>query len=98
MAGSVPIPKPSEIAEGLATLDDWRSMIYVLVILLILAAVERWSSYHRAAKEREKMWEIAQTMGVNAEKIAGAMNDLTAEVKAFRIISARVEGQADAER
>lgn len=87
-------PDVIEAGRVLATLDDWRAIVFVLIFLIFVLIVERGVSAWQMKKERERMWSVAQQMGVNSEKIAEAMNGLRTEITVLRAVSARMESHA----
>jgi hypothetical protein len=94
IAPQTPQVDVAEYGRVLATLDDWRAIAFVLVIIIFFSFVERlWASY-RFSREREKMWDIAQTMGTNAEKITDALSKLVIEIQVLRGVSSRIESNS----
>lgn len=80
-----------EAGRVLATLDDWRAITFIMLFLIVALMTERLWAAWLMRREREKMWDVAQTMGANAEKIAEAMNGLRTEIVVLRAVSARIE-------
>lgn len=77
----------SQLAENgrvLATLDDWRAIVFVLVgviVLLIIFIV--WTT--AAGSRREE--RLARAI----DKVGDAMDALTVEIKVLRALASRVE-------
>lgn len=92
-APTVAQPDVVDAGRVLATLDDWRAITFVLMFLVVTLVVERLWVGWMMRKERERMWEIAERMGTNADKIADAMNGLRTEIVVLRAVSARMESQ-----
>jgi uncharacterized membrane protein (DUF106 family) len=82
----------AENGRVLATLDDWRAIAFVLVIVLlvlvgIIIALLRATRLERKemSDERSRMWAVADKFGAAADK-------LTAQLQVHASLSARVEG------
>jgi len=82
----------AENGRVLATLDDWRAMGFVIVILVLVLVFVIFmllrstkSERKEMSDERTRMWSVADKFGVAADKLAVAM-----QVQAALL--ARVEG------
>lgn len=76
----------------LATLDDWRAIAFVIVIVLlimvgIIVVLLRATRLERKdmSDERSRMWAVADKFGVAADKLA-------VEMRVQAALLARVEG------
>lgn len=98
---SIPASQHPDVIEAgrvLATLDDWRAMLFgsmfIIVVLLIERGVAAYSMRQERkemAAERERAWDTAQKFGTNAELVAHALSTLTTEITVLRALSSRVE-------
>lgn len=95
-------PDVVEAGRVLATLDDWRAITFVLLFVIVALLFERgwagWRNYRERQQtidEREKLWELAQSFGANADKVADALNGVTREIYALRAVSSRIESQVE---
>ncbi len=82
----------AENGRVLATLDDWRAMGFVIVILFmvlvfIIVVLLRSTRQERKdmSDERSRMWAVADKFGVAADKLA-------LEMRVQAALLARVEG------
>lgn len=82
----------AENGRVLATLDDWRAIAFVLVIVLlimvfIIVALLRATRQERKdmSEERGRMWAVADKFGAAADRLA-------VEMQVQAALSARVEG------
>lgn len=81
----------AENGRVLATLDDWRAILFVFVVVLLImvAVVITLLRANRAerrdmAAERERMWGVA-------DKFGDAAGKLTSELQVQQVLNARVE-------
>lgn len=95
-------PDVIEVGRVLATLDDWRAIAFVLVVLVIASFVERtWygASIRRErndmAAERERMWKVSEKFGAAADKNSDATNKIVTELEVARALNARIEGAVE---
>lgn len=82
----------AENGRVLATLDDWRAMGFIIVILFIvlvgiIVALLRANRQERTdmVAERERIWTVADKFGT-------AASQLTGELQVTQSLNARVEG------
>jgi len=82
----------AENGRVLATLDDWRAIAFVIVIVLltmvgIIVVLLRATRLERKdmSDERGRMWAVADKFGVAADKLA-------VEMRVQAALLARVEG------
>lgn len=95
-AGAQPSSAPlavdiNEAGRTLATLNDWRAIIFVLVILLFLQLIERWWSSREARLERKENAELARSFAASADKVANALGSVQGELMVLRALTSRVE-------
>jgi hypothetical protein len=81
----------NETGRTLATLNDWRAIIFVLVVLLFFQLVERWWSSRDARLERKEMAALARSFAESANQVAGGLNAVQAELLVLRALTSRVE-------
>jgi hypothetical protein len=81
----------NEAGRTLATLNDWRAIIFVLVILLFLQLIERWWSSREARLERKENAELARSFAASADKMAEVLSSVRAEMMVLRALTSRVE-------
>lgn len=98
---------PDVVAAGrvLATLDDWRALMYIMVITLVLFAAliislvrallrrsgEMQEERKAMAAERERMWGVSEKFGDAADKLGGETNKVVTELQVQRALSSRFE-------
>lgn len=87
-----------QVGKVMATLDDVRLIIYVLIVVIVVLIMERvWTAAGVRAErrdmraEREKMWEVADKFGSAAEKVGEQTDKLVVELQVLRALSSRVE-------
>lgn len=77
----------SQLAENgrvLATLDDWRAIVFVLVgVIVVLIAFIVWDRLTNSRREDRLVAAI--------DKVGTAMDALTLEIKVLRAVASRVE-------
>jgi hypothetical protein len=86
-ASSAPVPKMSDLNDTgrvLATLDDWRAITFVLVVILFLQLVERWIAGWRHSQALDRA--IAAI-----EKSVAADATMAASYQTFAAVLARLE-------
>lgn len=85
-----------EVGRVMATLDDWRTMMFIMVICLFgQTGIIMWL-LRSMSLERRAMWSAAQSFGTNAEKVADALGSLKTEIVVLRATASRVESVAAA--
>lgn len=81
-AAAPPLPSEaaSQLAENgrvLATLDDWRAIMFVLVgVIVILIVLLVWMMIINTRRDAR--------IASSNEKVAGALTDLTVEIRSMR--------------
>lgn len=78
----------NEAGRVLATLDDWRAIVFVLIFVIFVMIVERGLTSWQMRKEREKMWAVADKFGDAADK-------LTIQYQVIHALFARFESLID---
>lgn len=80
-----PISTGAQLAENgrvLATLDDWRAIMFVLVgvilILILLIIWDRWANFRRDTK-----------LALALDKVGDSLDALTIEIKVGRALQMR---------
>lgn len=89
-----PTPSPETIeklADGLAKVQDFRLLFYVLILVLILMVLERWTASAGMRKEREQMWAVADKFTEAAKEYSSNTDKLVVELQVLRALTARVE-------
>lgn len=84
-------PDVIKAGEVLATLNDWRAIVFVMMFLIAFMLIERAFASFQMRKERERMWLVADKFGQAAESMVGTVNELKTELAVLRAVSARVE-------
>jgi hypothetical protein len=91
-------PDVVEAGRVLATLDDWRAIAFVLVLVIVILIVERawYSSAIRGERrdmsaERERMWGVSEKFGDAAAKYSEATHKVVTELEVNRALNARLE-------
>lgn len=81
----------AENGRVLATLDDWRAILFVAILIIVALIVTivvllRANRTERKdmAAERERVWQVA-------DKFGDAAGKLTAEIQVTQALDARVE-------
>lgn len=85
----------NEAGRVLAQLDDWRAIVFVFMFMFIVMVLERGLSAIQMRRERQQMWQLAQTMTSNSEKVAEALNGLKVEFQAARMVASRMEAVSE---
>lgn len=96
-----------KIGRVMATLDDFRLLQYVLIVVIIGLGLlvawlfggigrERRETNATMAAERERMWSVADKFGAAADKIGEQTDKLVVELRVLRALSSRVEVTKDA--
>jgi hypothetical protein len=96
-----PTPSPEtleKLANGLAQLQDFRLLFYVLIILLFLMVLERaWAAAGMRKErkdmvaERQQMWAVADRFSEAAREYGENTDKLVVELQVLRALTARVE-------
>lgn len=84
-------PDVIKAGEVLATLNDWRAIVFVMMFLIAFMLVERAFASFQMRKEREQMWLVADKFGQAAEQMVGTVGELKTELAVLRAVSSRVE-------
>ena len=93
---SVQTPTPSsetleKLANGLAQLQDFRLLFYVLIVMVFALIGERWMAASGMRKEREKMWGVADKFSQAAKEFGEQTDKLVVELQVLRALTARTE-------
>lgn len=95
---SVTAPDVIEAGRTLATLDDWRAMMFIMlfiVVFLILFTVWReWamqSERKAMVAERAAMRELAQSFADSAGHVATSLAELSTKIAVLSALTARAE-------
>jgi hypothetical protein len=89
-----PTPSPEtleKLANGLAQLQDFRLLFYVLIVLIFAMFAERWFASYGMRKEREKMWTVADKFSEAAKDWGAQTDKLVVELQVLRALTSRVE-------
>lgn len=81
----------NESGRVLATLDDWRAIIFVLLIIIVLQMIERWGAARSIRQERAEIAELVKSLGPSTDKVAEALFALKTEMVVLRALTSRVE-------
>ena len=101
---TVPVITPEQgkaldaIAENgrvLATLDDWRAILFLAAIVIIFLIVVVVVLLRATRQERKDMSEERGRMWSVADKFGAAADKLSTEMQVQAALSARVEGALD---
>jgi len=93
----------AENGRVLATLDDWRAIVFVLVgVIVVLVLKDVWDRAHMRRErkdmsdERQRMWTLAQSFGEASGKLAAQMDVMSAlAARVEMVIGQRVGGPGD---
>lgn len=92
-----------EVGRVMATLDDWRTIVYAMLVIFAIMVLERaaaaWGMRNERRDmraEREKMWEVADKFGEAAKEYTSATDKVVVELQVLRALAARVESATDA--
>jgi len=89
---TTPSPETLEkLANGLAQLQDFRLLFYVLIVMIFVLIAERWSASYGMRKEREKMWAVADKFSEAAKEFSEQTDKLVVELQVLRALTSRVE-------
>lgn len=89
-----PAPSPEtleKLANGLAQLQDFRLLFYVLIVFIFAMFAERWFTSFQMRKEREKMWAVADKFSDAAKEFSDQTDKLVVELQVLRALTSRVE-------
>lgn len=86
-----PTPDMIEVGRVMATLDDWRTMVYVLLVIISIMIVERGITAWMMRKEREKMWQVADKFGQAADKLGETTIEMKTQNAVFHTLFSRFE-------
>lgn len=78
------LPDINESGRVLATLNDWRAIIFVLVVMLFLQLIERWVAGWRHSKALDRAISAI-------EKSVASDATMAASYQAFAAVLARLE-------
>lgn len=88
----------AEQGRVLATLDDWRAITFVLIIVIVILSLERFFAARgmraervEMSKERQTMWAVSDKFGTASEKLGEASAKVGAELQVTANLNARVE-------
>jgi hypothetical protein len=81
----------AENGRVLATLDDWRAIAFVLVIVMLVLVAIIVVLLRATRQERKDMSEERSRMWAVADKFGAAADKLTVELQVQAALSARVE-------
>jgi ABC-type multidrug transport system fused ATPase/permease subunit len=103
------MPEPPNVIEAgrvLATLDDWRAVMFmfgfIIIFLLVFTIWREWamqSERKLMATERGEMRELARSFADSASKVSDSLSDLSTKIAVLGALTARAEAsiaQADA--
>lgn len=90
-------PDVNEAGRVLATLNDWRAIIFVLIILLFLQTGERWWAGFRASRTADKFAEgaaklaksidtLSASQAVSSVQVQAELSRLTIEVRDLQAV------------
>lgn len=88
------VPQNPDVVEAgrvLATLDDWRAIVFILAFIIVVLIIERGWAGWSMRKERQDMWMVANKFGDASDKLTVVMNDVKTELAVLRYVSSRVE-------
>jgi hypothetical protein len=99
-------PDVVDAGRVLATLNDWRALLYVmvvtqatfigLVIALVRALLKRSADMAKEreemSQERGRMWAVSEKFGDAADKLGRETNRVVTELEVQRALNARLEG------
>lgn len=71
-ASSPPSVDINEAGRTLATLNDWRAMIFVVLVLLFLQTAERWWAGFRASRTADKFAEGAAALAKSIDTLSAS--------------------------
>lgn len=96
-------PSVTEVGKVMAGLEDFKLIIFVLLVLIFIMVAERAAAAFgmRAERrdmraERERMWAVADKFGEAATAIGEQTDKLVVELQVLRTLAARVESRATA--
>lgn len=100
MQTQTPLQPPNVVEAGkiLATLDDWRAVMFmfafIIIFLLFFTIWREWamqSERKLMATERKEMRELASSFASSAGMVANSLADLTTKIAVLAALTARAE-------
>lgn len=87
-----------EVGEAIAQLQDFRLIMYVLIVVLVIVVTERgfsaWGMRQerkQLAEERKEMWKVADKFTEAAKGVGDTVDKLVIELQVLRALTSRVE-------
>lgn len=85
--GGASIASINESGRVLADLNDWRAIVFVLVLIIFLMIMERFWLQREMRLERKEQREISTVFGNSADKVADAISAMREELGILRAVS-----------